>query len=227
MSQKKKNFKPIWLAYTAVVLVFLSFGIWMLKALLFSEVKPGRKMTMITLVKPPPPPPPPEEKPPPPEIEEEEELIEPEPEVQESLDDSSDEPPPGENLGVDAEGGAGGDSFGLVGKKGGRSLIGGGLGGAALLQKYAWYTRILQEQIRDEMRRLLEEAGGMPDGSHKAKVRIVLDETGRVIDFRILDSSGIERVDQALLEALPGIELSEPPPPDMPLTMDLRVSAKG
>mgnify|MGYP000324332616 CR=1 FL=1 len=228
MSQNKKGFKPIWLAYGAVVLVFLCFGIWALRTLLFSETKPGRKMTMITLVKPPPPPPPPpEEEPPPPEVEEEEELIEPEPEPQEAMDDSSDEPPAGENLGVDAEGGAGGDSFGLVGKKGGRSLIGGGLGSSALLRKYAWYTRLLQNQVRDEMRRLLKETGGVPDGNYKVKVRIFLDDSGRVIDFRLLGSSGNERMDQALLDALPGIVLSEPPPPDMPLTMDLRISAKG
>jgi len=228
MSQNKKGFKPIWLAYGAVVLVFLCFGIWALRTLLFSETKPGRKMTMITLVKPPPPPPPPpEEEPPPPEVEEEEELIEPEPEPQEAMDDSSDEPPAGENLGVDAEGGAGGDSFGLVGKKGGRSLIGGGLGSSALLRKYAWYTRLLQNQVRDEMRRLLKETGGVPDGNYKVKVRIFLDDTGRVIDFQLLGSSGNERMDQALLETLPDIELSEPPPPDMPLTMDVRISAKG
>ncbi|HAZ42809.1 MAG TPA: TonB-dependent receptor, partial [Methylococcaceae bacterium] len=40
--------------------------------------------------------------------------------------EQAEEPPPGENLGVDADGAAGGDSFGLVGKKGGSGFLGGG-----------------------------------------------------------------------------------------------------
>ncbi|MEZ4601756.1 MAG: energy transducer TonB [Syntrophotaleaceae bacterium] len=227
MAKKNKGFQPIWIAYIAVVVLFLALGIWMLKALLFSgEIKPKGQMTMVTLVKPPPPPPPPEEEPPPPEVEEEE-IIEPEPQAQEDVAESSDEPPPGENLGVDAEGSAGGDGFGLVGKKGGRSLIGGDIGESSLLRKYAWYTRMLQDQIRREMRRVLEQSGGWPEGDNKAKVRIELDATGRIIDFKLVDSSGDDRMDRALLEVLPVLQLREPPPPDMPLAMYVKISARG
>src|SRR5262245_757872 len=69
-------------------------------------------------------PPPPEElpPPPPPPPEEEVDLNEPEPQPDPV---ASNEPPPG-NLGLDAEGSAGSDGFGLMGRKGGRDLLGSG-----------------------------------------------------------------------------------------------------
>src|SRR5688500_11671398 len=78
---------------------------------------------------PPPPPPPPEEK-----IEEPLEQETPE----EAPPDESQAP---EQLGLDAEGVAGGDSFGLAARKGGRDLV--GTGGAA----FAWYTSSLKDRI--------------------------------------------------------------------------------
>lgn len=78
----------------------------------------------ITVIKPPPPPP---EPPPPEEQEEIEEFEEETPEEPEPLpDDAADEPPAGEDLGVDADAVAGGDSFGLQARKGGRGLLAGG-----------------------------------------------------------------------------------------------------
>ncbi|OHB25196.1 MAG: hypothetical protein A2X84_12790 [Desulfuromonadaceae bacterium GWC2_58_13] len=202
-------------------------GVWLLKTFLFADdPRARRQIHMVTLVKPPPPPPPPEEEPPPPEPEEE--IVEPEPEqAPETPDESADDTPASENLGVDAEGTAGGDSFGLVGNKGGRSLIGGGLGESSLLRKYAWYTRLIQDEIRREIKRRLETNGGWPDTGQNAKVKIVLDSTGQVVDFSLVAPSGSELLDQTVLAVLPRVQVREPPPPDMPLSLFIRVAPRG
>jgi len=227
-AQPKKKFKLIWLGYTGMVLVFLIVGVWLLKTFLFADDPRNRsRVHMVTLVAPPPPPPPPpKEEPPPPEPEKE--IIEPEPEqTPETPDDSTDDTPAGEDLGVDAEGTAGGDAFGLVGKKGGRSLIGGGLGESSLLRKYAWYTRTIQDEIRKALKKRLEKEKEWPDSQQRAKVKIVLDASGRIIDFSLVNPSGNEELDQAVLSVLPDIQMREPPPPDMPLSLFIRVAPRG
>src|SRR5262245_7818543 len=86
-----------------------------------------------------PPPPPPEQPPPPPPPEEKIE----EPLPQETPQDSPPEDSaPAEQLGLDAEGVAGSDGFGLAARKGGREL---GLGGAV----FGWYTGRLKDAILD------------------------------------------------------------------------------
>ena len=226
-SPQKKKFKLVWLGYAAMLLVFLVVGGWLLKTFLFADDPQGRrKVHMVTLVKPPPPPPPPKEEPPPPEPEEE--LIPPEPEpLADTPDDSADDSPASENLGVDAEGTAGGDSFGLVGNKGGRGLIGGGLGESSLLRKYAWYTRMVQDEIRRELKAKLEKNGGWPDKGQNAKVKIVLDPTGLIVDFSLVTSSGDKILDQTVLAVLPNVRMREPPPQDMPLALFIRVAPRG
>jgi protein TonB len=77
----------------------------------------------ITVLTPPPPPPPP---PPQEQIEEPEVQEEPIKDETQAPPDDAAEQSPAQDLGVDAEGGAGGDSFGLVGRKGGQGLLGGG-----------------------------------------------------------------------------------------------------
>ncbi|MEO0972663.1 MAG: energy transducer TonB [Pseudomonadota bacterium] len=113
----------------AVIAVFLVLVLAVVNSLSKPIPKAPKAQEVIVFRPPPPPPPPPEEPPPPPpEIEEEvevpEEVDSPEPELADS-----DEPPPGELLGLDADGVAGADGFGLVGRKGARGLIEGGGGG--------------------------------------------------------------------------------------------------
>jgi len=55
-----------------------------------------------------------------------EKIEEPEPEPEEPLPDVPDEKPAGDT-GLDAEGTAGSDAFGLVGRKGGKGLLGEGV----------------------------------------------------------------------------------------------------
>src|SRR5579862_3247431 len=90
-----------------------------------------------------PPPPPPDQPPPPPPPEEEKVNI---PDPQQEPDPTpSNEPPPSDQLGLDAEGTAGSDEFGLAGHKGGRDLL--GTGGSA----FAWYGGLIKNEILDRL----------------------------------------------------------------------------
>lgn len=230
-SQKKKKKDKIIIGSVAVsIFVLMAISVWFVaKCLMMDDGhRRRRQVQMISVVKPPPPPKI-KEKPPEPVKKKEEiieqapENVEPEP-VEDQVDDS---PPPGEDLGVDAEGSAGGDSFGLVGKKGGRALIGGGSSQASLIRRYAWYTRIIQDELRKQMNRLMEENGGIPEGDLKALVKIKLDDNGRIIDFSMARSSGNKKMDDALSSALKLATISEPPPSGMPKVLKLKISAKG
>jgi TonB family protein len=174
-----------------------------------------------------PPPPPIKEKPPEPKVEEKKEVIKTEPDQQPQSEERQSETPAGEQLGVDAEGSAGSDGFGLVAKKGGRPLIGGSSGDQSLLRKYAWYTQFLEEEIRKKVREHLDRHGGIPEGNLKIMVRVTLNERGAVTDHAILASSGSHKMDTAVAESLKSLRLREPPPEGMPSTLRLRITSQG
>jgi TonB family protein len=226
---KTKQSKSTWIISISVTFVFLFVCYSAVKALISDDgSKRRRHIQMVTLIKPPPPPKI-EEKPPEPEIEEKEEIIEPEPEEvvsEEQNDAPPDDAQAGDNLGVDADGAAGSDAFGLVGKKGGRALLA-GYGDRTLMQRYAWYTRIIQEEIRKRINDHMSRNGGIPDGDHKALIKIVLDPRGNIIDFRINESSGNDSMDRALAETLHAIRISESPPAGMPRSIKLKISSRG
>ncbi len=230
MSEKKKpNTKILYGAVGACVAVlFIAGAVFAVKFLLQDDAKRRkRRIQMVTVVKPPPPPKI-KEKPPEPEVKKEE-IIEQEPEETppDQAEDQSDEPPPGEDLGLDAEGTAGSDAFGLKANRGGRALIGGSASDASIMRRYAWYTRIIQDELRKRMNRLMEQNGGIPDGNLKALVQIELDELGKIVDFNLARSSGDPKLDDAVLKALNLAEISEPPPRGMPRVIKLKISAKG
>lgn len=221
--------KVIWAVSALVAVCLVGTGIWVVK-LLVSDTGGQRKrqVQMVTLVKPPPPPKVKEEPPPPPE--EKEEIPEPEPEEvppEEAQDEGPDEGPADDDLGLDAEGGAGSDGFGLKAKKGGRALIGSNLGGGSLLHKYAWYTRILQEEIKKKFRKHLEENGGIPRGKSKAVVKILIAEDGSISRYKLIQSSGDEGMDHALEAAVRVAQIDEPPPDGMPRAVKLLIDTQG
>ncbi len=187
-----------------------------------------RQVQRVTLVKPPPPKK--LEKQPEPEIKKKQEIVEPEPEEQppEDMDDLADEDiPPGEELGLDSDGTGGADGFGLKAKKGGRSLIGGAGGTKSLLRRYAWYTRLLQDEIREKVNKDLEDKKDIPAGKHNLVLRIRLDGSGNMELYDITKSSGNERVDRAVESSVAGFQVSESPPEEMPKIMKIRVTFKS
>jgi len=232
VSHKQDKKTPI-VAWVLLALMVILAGVvvYVVKAVL-SDDSPRRKrfVETVTLLKPPPPPPPIKEKPPEPpkEIQKKEEIIEPGPKDESPKMDKQDNTPAGDKLGLDAEGTAGGDAFGLVGNKGGRGILsgsgGGGLGKLSLLSKFGGYTHIAEAEIRKKVLKRLDEEGGIPKGKLSAVARIRLDSNGAIIDCKIVGSSGNHNMDDAITQALNHMKISEPPPDGMPLKMDIKFS---
>jgi protein TonB len=208
-----------WLPYAGIGAIVVGFGIgvYAIVASLGGTAPPPQpKVQQISIVQPPPPPPPPPEmeEPPPPEPEQEVDVPEPEPEP--VAQDESNEPPPGEDLGLDAEGVAGSDGFGLRAKKGGRGLIGGG-------DANRWYAGVVQTDLQ----RMLSEIDELRRGRYTVVVRIWVDEDGRLTKTEVVGSSGDTERDRAIERALEGgARFSQSPPEDMPQPIKLRISSR-
>lgn len=181
----------------------------------FLQSTPGQPKQLVQeihLIRPPPPPPdlPP---PPPPPPEEKVDVPQDKPDPT-----ASNDPPPGEQLGLDAEGSAGGDEFGLAAHKGGRDLL--ASGGSA----YAWYAGLLKNEILDQ----LSSEKRARSGDYSVIVRVWVRNDGTVDRVRIAQSSGNRERDQAIETALSRItRLSQAPPADMPEPISLRIVSRG
>ena len=234
--KKKASRQTVWIVAGVVVLVLLLAGGGLLLLLTSDEESKGKShVAMVALLKPPPPmrekPPEMKEKPPEPEVKKEIiETVREAPKEEEVRNEKAEDKPAGDQLGLDAQGGAGSDSFGLVAKKGGRDLlslgkgsgeegggkesgkIGGGKDLAALMKKNAWYNHLVEEELTKGLRQRLQENGGIPKGKLEAVVQIGMDEGGAIRDFRIIRPSGNRSMDEALREFLPLAKISEPPP---------------
>ena len=174
---------------------------------------PQKVVQEIHLIRPPPPPP--DLPPPPPPPEEEVEVRAPE---QKPDPTPSNEPPPGEQLGLDAEGTAGGDAFGLLGNKGGRDLL--GQGGSA----YVWYAGLVKTQILEQ----LNTEKQARHGEYSLMVRVWVRNDGSIDRVRVVGSSGNRERDEAIEQALSRMgRLSQAPPADMPEPISLRIVSRG
>jgi outer membrane biosynthesis protein TonB len=171
----------------------------------------------VRLLDEPPPPPPPEP--------------EPEPVVEETAQALEqefaplDEPPPaGDALGLDAEGDAGGDQFGLAARKGGRDLLtitGEGAGNGAA--EAAW--RSFAGRLERALERAFELRDELRDARYDVTVRVWIEPDGTVVRAELAGSTGDRRRDelleQALLESRAGT-----PPADMPQPLRLRIRSR-
>jgi outer membrane biosynthesis protein TonB len=228
VSKKKRASSPttVWVVSGLVALLVLCAGLFGVKMFLKDGGSTRKRNTQFVMLKPPPPPKI-REKPPEPEIKKPE-IKTPEEQVPEEMEDQAqDDTPPGDELGLDADGTSGSDAFGLKAKKGGRPLIGGDLTRNALLRKYAWYHRIIQEEIRERVHEHMEQNGGIPEGDFQSLVEIELDDRGNVVKYRIRGRSGNRMMDAAVQSVLGMTRISEPPPHGMPKAMKLKISSRG
>jgi TonB family protein len=223
MDKKKQWLRYLPVALGGVLALLIAVGVYFLKDLFQKPAQVKKQVQQITVVQPPPPPPPPPEvKPPEPEVKEEkieEPKPEPEPEPEAKQEDA---PPPGEELGVDGEGGAGSDAFGLVGKKGGRGLIGGG-GGNAII----WYGGQISKGLEKELDHLLE-TGRSRQAGYSVLLNVWVDDSGRVNRVELNSSSGKPEVDGEIKTALARLSFSlqKPPPEDMPQPLKIRFTSR-
>ncbi|SPF31230.1 conserved exported hypothetical protein [Syntrophobacter sp. SbD1] len=227
-SNKKSSDKVAWIVGGAVALVLLGGCIFVVK-LIMSDTGPAKKMQMSTVTLVAPPPPVVKEKLPEPEPmkkEIKEQVIDAGPAKSDDANDKPDEKPAGKQLGLDAEGTAGGDAFGLLGNKGGSGLIGGGGGGAG--SPFGRYGRLLEEELNRKVRKRLEGSGGIPKGKLQLMVQIDVDDRGRIVKFRIVSPSGDAKLDSVVREALKHDgPISQPPPEGMPGGVNVRISSQG
>jgi TonB family protein len=199
------------------------------------EAPPPRKVMQFTMVKvaPPPPPPPPKTLPPPPTPQKEPDQVEPQRVEVRALDiPPPDAPPPSSApaagpLALAGEATGPGDAFGLAGNPGGRGLLsGGGLGdgsgsgvGGGSASRYGWYYGRVQSTIQAVFRRLKV----YPAASVRAEVRVWADATGRIERIQLIRPTGDAKVDEAIQQVV-GAQVAEPPPPDTPMPVILRIS---
>jgi periplasmic protein TonB len=206
--QKLLRRLPIIVGGVAMVLMVAGFVFVVYRYATNKDVKAERKVQVVQLIRPPPPPP--DQPPPPPPPEKVDEALpqdEPEP-------SPSDAPAPSEQLGLDTEGGAGGDAFGLAARKGGHDLTGGG--GAI----FAWYTTRLKDVVAEK----LADDSRIRSKRFSVAVKVWIEADGRVREARLASSTGNHELDSAIETALGKLpRMSEPPPIEMPQPISLKI----
>ena len=216
MSSQAQKYRFLPLIVLAVVVLIAASGVyWMVRSFLNSAPPATKKVVQEIHVIRPPPPPPDEPPPPPPPPDEKVDVHEHDPEPDPT---PSNDPPPSEQLGLDTEGGAGGDAFGLVGHKGGRDLL--ASGGSA----FTWYAGLLKTEILTQ----LEEYKDARRGAYSATVKIWIRADGTVERARLAQSTGDRERDKAIESALSHItRISQAPPVDMPQPVSLRIVSRA
>jgi len=176
-------------------------------------VQQARKTAQQVTILKPPPPPPETEPPPPPEVEEEVEIEEPEP----APDDAA-QPPAGELLGLDADGVAGGDAFGLAARKGGRDLLAGGSDAA-----WDWYKGAVGAELVGR----LSDRAEIRRKRYSIALRLWLAPDGRIERFTLDSSTGDRALDQQLTAVIEDLgRISERPPEGLPQPVRLRIVSR-
>lgn len=216
MSVPRKNlirYMPA-LIGVGVVLIIATGVIFFVKNMLDEPVNTKKMVQQISLIQPPPPPPPEKiEKPPEPEIEDKVEVDEPE-DVPDNMPDAMDDMPSGDDLGLDADGMAGSDAFGLIGRKGGRDLLASG---------YGWYSNILQQDIVD----FLSTHDMVRSSQYSIALKLWIAKNGKVKKIELIESTGDAAIDRMIRVALGEMgQFSEKPPADMPQPVRLKITSK-
>jgi hypothetical protein len=146
-------------------------------------------------------------------VQEEVDLPDPEP-----VEDESAEPPPGDLLGLDADGVAGADAFGLAARKGGRDLLAGDSDRA-----FDWY----KQAVGSELAGRLSDHQDIRRKRYSIALRLWLTPDGRIERFHLDGTTGDEELDRRLTAALGTLErLSEAPPGGLPQPVRLKIVSR-
>jgi protein TonB len=197
----------------AIALAIIGFA-WFAKQMMGTKSgKPQRQVQVVQLIRPPPPPPPPPEQPPPP-VKADEPLPKDEPETPpDNTPAPADQP-----LGLDADGSAGGDAFGLAARRGGSDLIG-GTGTAP----FAWYTNRLSDVVRER----LSASACAKSVKGSLSIEVLLEADGRFKQIKLASSTGNRQSDECIDAALKSItRMSDPVPPGMPEQVNLKIVSR-
>jgi len=197
----------------AGILLILGF-VWFVRTMMAGKsAKPARQVQVVQIIRPPPPPPPDQPPPPPPEKTEQplpKDTPEPTPEDQQA---------PEQPLGIDAQGTAGGDAFGLAARSGGSDLIG-GTGTAP----FAWYTN----RIRDVVQEKLAAAPCTRAAKGSLSIHVFVEADGRVKQIKLASTTGDQRLDRCVDTALTSItRMSDPAPPGLPEQITMQIAFRS
>jgi periplasmic protein TonB len=196
-----------------IVLGAIGLGVVALGAkALFSNKPAPPKMVVqeVKIIRTEPPPPRPEEPPPPPE---EVDVNEPEPEPEPT---PSNEPPPGD-LGLDAEGTAGTDGFGLAARPNGRDLVGSGV------SQLTWYAGLVQSAILAE----LGNEKVVRSRAYNVPIRVWARADGSIERSELAQSTGDREVDRAIERAVARVtRIPYAAPAEMPQPITIRLVAR-
>jgi periplasmic protein TonB len=196
-----------WLAGVMFAALMVGSFIWFVHVMMSAKGKKSQRVVQTIQVIRPPPPPPPDQPPPPPPEKAAEPLPKDEPEP--TPDQPADQP-----LGIDAEGSAGGDAFGLAARRGGADLLGSGNA------PFAWYTNRMRDEIKDR----LAAAACAKSEKGSLSTRIWVTTEGRVRQIKLLSTTGNSRIDACVEKTLESIgSLGSAPPPGMPEVVNLKV----
>lgn len=221
MEGKKKSLRsrlPV-LAGLLFMTLFTAGVIGLVKGFIDNTEAPEKvRVQKISLVKPPPPKP--EEKPPEPEKMQQEQPKHEEVQLDQppTPDQPRDEgPPAGEQLGLDADGGAGGDGFGLAARKGGRDITTLGGGGSRL----GWFSKLISRQLEDALKR----AKSLQGKEYQVTAQLWIDGSG-ITRVRLDKGTGNTELDEILRREMLGLTLREAFPEDIPQPVKLRVVSR-
>jgi periplasmic protein TonB len=212
VSKRWQRHVPI-IAGTVIVLLVASLLIWFVRGMLNSKPSgPTRAVEQkITMIRPTPPP----EAPPPP-LPPEEKIEEPlEQQQPEQAPDTADAAP-AEQLGLDADGAAGADGFGLAARKGGRDLVGSGTA------PFKWYTNLIASRLQE----CLSDDERIRKGSYKANIKVRVAADGRLEIVDLVGSSGSAEKDAAI-RSLKKCNTGESRPLEMPQLATVQIVSRG
>lgn len=198
----------------AVLVALVVAGlIWLIRDMQKQPEESKRQVVQVVkLIRPPPPPPEPPPPPPPPE----EKIDEPLPQ------ETPEQAPPeeaqaAEQLGLDAEGVAGADGFGLAARKGGRDLV--GTSGAM----FAYYTSSLKDCIQD----VLSGDEQIRKSKYQAAISVWVRQVGAIEQIKVRTSTGNRALDQTIEEKLRHIQCASGSPPiEMPQPVTMRIVSR-
>jgi protein TonB len=166
---------------------------------------------VIQLIRPPPDVPPPPPPPSPPE------------KVDVPLPKDTPDPTPApdnapEQLGLDADGTAGSDAFGLAARSGGTDLIG---TGSAIFGRYTL-------MLKDAIQSALSDDAKVHRGNYSVVVRVWVASDGMIERVALVQSSGKRELDAAIEQVLSRpTRVAEGPPLEMPQPVTLKIVSKG
>ncbi len=169
------------------------------------------------------------------DIPEPEEPEEPEPIIEEPIEEMEidtvemddampDDMPPAidDTLGLDGDGEAGGDNFGLAAKKGGRSLIEGT--GGSDKDRFAYYAG----QLEKDLLSILQSYDAVRMDNYNIEIALWIDSNGYVEQLQKIGTGTSEKIYIALKQALTETDIQlKTPPQGMKQPIRLRIRSVG